>query len=54
MPDGFLASSVGKILGTGEGRGIGLLILLSGLCVIFSSFLLSRSKSVKKLEHTHV
>ncbi|MBF2063673.1 MAG: MFS transporter [Calothrix sp. C42_A2020_038] len=34
-PDGALANSVGKIIGTGEGRGLGLLLILVGGIAIF-------------------
>jgi hypothetical protein len=54
MPDGFLASSIGKFLGTGEGRGIGLLIVVSGISIICTSLILSANKSVRTLEGTHV
>jgi MFS family permease len=54
LSDGLLASSVGKLLGTGEGRGIGFLILLSGLFVLLTSFFISGSKSVRQLEKSHV
>jgi len=54
LPGGLLASSVGRITGTGEGRGIGFLIIVSGFFVLLTSLLLARSTSVKKLENAHV
>ncbi|WP_320127505.1 MFS transporter [uncultured Sphaerochaeta sp.] len=54
LPGGLLASSVGKFIGTGEGRGIGFLILLSGVFVLITSFFLAGSKSVRKLEYSPV
>ena len=54
LSDGILASSVGRLTGTGEGRGIGFLILVSGLFVMLTSLLLSSNKSVKNLEYADV
>lgn len=50
LPGGILSGSVGKILGTGTGRGIGFLIVISGgfLCVI--SLLLYHMKPIRDLE----
>ncbi len=50
LPDGALAQSVGKIVGTGAGRGIGFLIVLAGLLLCVVSAVLSRMKSVNGLE----
>ncbi|AGK71361.1 macrolide-efflux protein [Streptococcus cristatus AS 1.3089] len=49
-PTGSLATSLGKILGTGSGRGYGLLFILSGISISVGAYLLSRQKSVKELE----
>ncbi|AEV28693.1 Major Facilitator Superfamily transporter [Sphaerochaeta pleomorpha str. Grapes] len=54
LPGGLLASSIGKLTGTGEGRGIGLLILVSGFFVLLTSLLLARSPAVKRLENANV
>lgn len=35
--DGLLANTVGRLLETGEGRGIGFLIVMAGLFVVFTS-----------------
>lgn len=48
--DGALAGNVGKIYGTGEGRGIGLLISLAGFVIMLLSLVLARSKKVKALD----
>lgn len=50
LPDGALAQSVGKIVGTGAGRGIGFLIVLAGLLLCVVSAVISRMKSVNGLE----
>ena len=48
--DGYLASSVGKVIGTGETRGIGLLIVFAGFGMIITAFIISNSKSIKEIE----
>jgi sugar phosphate permease len=48
---GLLASSVGKIIGTGQGRGIGFMFLLSGLLVGLVSIIIRKSKTIGALEN---
>ena len=48
---GALAGSVGKVIGTGNGRGIGFLIVIAGVLLCVAAILLYRLKSVKSLEH---
>ncbi|MGE7688506.1 MFS transporter [Lysinibacillus sp. NPDC097214] len=48
---GLLADSIGKITGTGQGRGTGLLIIIAGILLSITSFILFNLKSVKKLEN---
>lgn len=48
---GVLADSVGKIIGTGSGRGTGLLIFIAGVLLCVTSVILYNLKSVKKLEN---
>ncbi|RRJ63264.1 MFS transporter [Paenibacillus oralis] len=48
---GVLAGSVGKVIGTGGGRGTGLLIIIAGMLLCVTSVILYHLKSVKKLEH---
>lgn len=50
MPEGRLAGSVGKLLGTGAGRGIGLLIILSGFLLCVTAAILPGIKSIRLLE----
>lgn len=52
LADGALAKSVGTILGTGPGRGIGLLILLAGVLLCITAFSLYHMKPVRELERT--
>lgn len=47
---GVLADSVGKIIGTGSGRGTGFLIIIAGILLCATSVILYNLKSVKKLE----
>lgn len=51
LPGGILAGSVGKILGTGPGRGIGFLIVLAGLLLCLTAVILPRIKSIRRLEN---
>ncbi len=50
LPEGPLAPSIGRILGTGPGRGTGLLIVISGLLLSLTALVLSRMKSINALE----
>lgn len=47
---GALANSVGRIIGTGSGRGTGLLIIVAGVLLCLTSVVLYRLKSIRKLE----
>lgn len=51
LDGGALADSVGKVLGTGSGRGAGFLILLAGLLLCATAIILYQVKSVKALEN---
>jgi MFS family permease len=48
--NGALASTVGQLIGTGPGRGIGLLFMVAGVSVIGLGFAVARMKSVIQLE----
>ncbi|WP_325166701.1 MFS transporter [Viridibacillus soli] len=48
---GVLADNLGKIIGTGSGRGTGLLIIIAGILLCVTSVILYNLKSVKKLEN---
>lgn len=50
MPDGLLSGTVGKVFGTGEGRGIGFLIFLAGVLLCITAILLGNLKAVGNLE----
>ncbi len=47
---GVLASTIGKITGTGEGRGIGLILIISGLCMVSVTAVTFRNKSLRSLD----
>lgn len=47
--NGLLASSIGKIIGTGPSRGIGLLFIIAGIGIIFLAFIFKNSKALKSL-----
>lgn len=49
-PNGILASSVGKLIGTGTVRGIGLLIILAGFLLSVTAIILYRIPSIRRLE----
>ncbi|MHA6529206.1 MFS transporter [Paenibacillus sp. BAC0078] len=48
---GRFDDSVGRIIGTGSGRGAGLLIFIAGVLACVTSVILYNIKSVAKLEH---
>lgn len=50
MDNGALAGSVGKIIGVGPGRGIGLLIIVVGILLSLTAIILYQIKSVRELE----
>jgi len=44
---GLLASTAGKIVGTGPGRGIGFMFFMSGLLVIVMAVIIKKSKTIR-------
>ena len=50
LDGGALSENVGKIIGTGPGRGIGFLMILAGLLLCVTSGLLFCMKSIRNLE----
>lgn len=53
MPGGLLASTLGTILGTGQGRGIGFIFILSGSFVVLIAAITLRIKSIRVLANTN-
>ena len=50
LNNGPLASTVGRIIGTGQGRGIGFMFIISGVLVIILAVTTIRIKAVRTLE----
>jgi len=48
---GALADSVGQIIGTGDGRGSGFLIIIAGMLLCVTSVILYQLRSIKMLEN---
>lgn len=48
--DGILSGNIGRLIGTGEGRGIGLLLILSGIGMIIAVLITGRSKAVRSIK----
>jgi len=48
--NGVLAGSVGRIIGTGEGRGIGLMLIIAGIVMVAFAFIFGFRKSIKEME----
>ncbi|MHB8062134.1 MAG: MFS transporter [Ruminiclostridium sp.] len=51
MNDGALAGTVGSVIGTGQGRGIGLLLIICGTFVVIVAVLTSGNKSIRTLSN---
>ncbi len=47
---GLLAPTIGKIIGTGAGRGIGLLFVICGIFIAILAFSISKIKPIRALE----
>lgn len=50
MEDGILANSIGKVIGTGEGRGIGFMLMITGVIMFAFAFIFGAKKSIKNME----
>lgn len=48
--DGLLTSSIGKVIGTGEGRGIGLMLMLAGALMVAAALVFGSRKSIREIE----
>lgn len=51
IENGLLVNSIGKITGVGEGRGIALIFILSGMMISGISFFINNNKSILLLEN---
>jgi hypothetical protein len=52
MEDGILAGSVGRLIGTGEGRGIGFMFMITGIVMFVFAVIFGSSKSIREMEVT--
>lgn len=50
MEDGILAGSIGRIIGTGEGRGIGFMLVVAGIVMCAFAFIFGLRKSIREME----
>lgn len=48
--NGVLAGSIGKVIGTGQGRGIGLILILAGVLMVVVALVLGSRKSIRLIE----
>lgn len=48
--NGVLSDSIGALIGTGTGRGIGFMLILSGICIIPAAFAIGRNRSIRSLQ----
>lgn len=47
---GMLADSIGAIIGTGQGRGIGLMLILAGILMVIVAFVIGNRKRIRTME----
>ncbi len=52
MEDGILAGTLGRIIGTGEGRGIGLMLIIAGSVMVVFAFIFGFTKSIREMERS--
>lgn len=48
--NGVLAGNIGTIIGTGEGRGIGFMLILSGIGMIAAAVTIGRSRGIRMIQ----
>ena len=48
--EGVLAGTIGKLIGVGKGRGIGFMLILSGIGMAITSLTIGRNKAIKEIE----
>lgn len=49
---GLLAESVGRLIGVGQGRGIGFMLILSGIGMLPAAFAIGQNRTIRKLEES--
>jgi hypothetical protein len=50
VENGALAATVGRLVGVGNGRGIGFMLIISGIMLMVSAVFLGRVRSIHDLE----
>ena len=50
MENGILAGSLGRIIGTGEGRGIGFMLIITGILMVAVALIFGLGKSIREME----
>lgn len=53
MENGVLADSIGRLIGTGEGRGIGLMLIVSGMTMVVFAFVFGSKKRIGSPERSN-
>ena len=48
--EGILAGSIGRVIGTGEGRGIGLMLILAGLGMAMMAVIFGKNQNIRNME----
>ena len=51
---GILAQNIGKIVGVGEERGIGFMMVLCGISLFIFSIMMKRNKEINKVEKDYL
>lgn len=54
MEDGILAGSLGRVIGTGEGCGIGLMLMIAGIVMVIFALVFGFRKSIREMERREV
>lgn len=49
---GLLSGSIGRLIGVGQGRGIGFMLVLSGLFMLPAAFAIGRNRNIRKLQES--
>ena len=50
MEGGIFAGNIGQLIGTGEGRGIGFMLIIAGIIMFVFAFIFSSKKNIYEIE----
>jgi len=50
VENGVFASTIGRVIGIGNGRGIGFMLIISGILLVVSAVIMGRIRSIRELE----